>query len=307
MYRAKYRRWPLSLFPFSGTAPGRTYPTPPGGVVQNQELSLGGQQSGADVPRATWIWCATLSRSCGRSSARTRRSRPGSSTSAASATACRGQGSLPPAGRADGGLPARTRRTPLGSPRLHSPCEVARAIADLKDKCHEAIVDLQKAAGCKRDVKLHVLAPQEYSDRARHGRSVRTQTVGSASEPSLCGETRRATPTVAHVAARRKFTCRILWCASASPEPGKVGLKQFVPEAKIYAVVQNASLQDLIGTGICCIPGQLGRGGAGQTIAEADGQPQNKLIPYAGANLVGERPSTRIGELLRRFGDPDRA
>ena len=48
MYRAKYRRWPLSLFPFSGTAPGRTYPTPPGGVVQNQELSLGGQQFAQD-------------------------------------------------------------------------------------------------------------------------------------------------------------------------------------------------------------------------------------------------------------------
>ena len=50
MYRAKYRRWPLSLFPFSGTASGRTYPTPPGGVVQNQELSLGGQQPISHLP-----------------------------------------------------------------------------------------------------------------------------------------------------------------------------------------------------------------------------------------------------------------
>ena len=41
----KYRRWPLSLFLVSGTASGRTYPIPAGGIVQNQELSLGGQQS----------------------------------------------------------------------------------------------------------------------------------------------------------------------------------------------------------------------------------------------------------------------
>ena len=42
----KYRRWPLSLSPISGTASGRTYPIPAGGVVQNQEFSLGGQQPG---------------------------------------------------------------------------------------------------------------------------------------------------------------------------------------------------------------------------------------------------------------------
>ena len=43
LYRGKYRRWPLSLFVISGNASGRTYPTPPGGVVHNQEFSLGGQ------------------------------------------------------------------------------------------------------------------------------------------------------------------------------------------------------------------------------------------------------------------------
>ena len=41
----KYWRWPLSLFPFSGTASGRTYPTSLGRIVQNQEFSLGGQHS----------------------------------------------------------------------------------------------------------------------------------------------------------------------------------------------------------------------------------------------------------------------
>ena len=45
----KYGRWPLSLSPFSRTASERTYPTPPGGVVQNQELSLGGQQQTLDL------------------------------------------------------------------------------------------------------------------------------------------------------------------------------------------------------------------------------------------------------------------
>ena len=40
----EYRRWPLSLSPVSGIAPGRTYPMLPGGLVPNQELSLGGQQ-----------------------------------------------------------------------------------------------------------------------------------------------------------------------------------------------------------------------------------------------------------------------
>ena len=43
----KYRRWPLSLFLVSGTASGRTYPIPAGGIVQNQELSLGGQHHGS--------------------------------------------------------------------------------------------------------------------------------------------------------------------------------------------------------------------------------------------------------------------
>ena len=40
----KYGRWPLSLSPISGIAPGRTYPMLPGGVVPNQELSSGWQQ-----------------------------------------------------------------------------------------------------------------------------------------------------------------------------------------------------------------------------------------------------------------------
>ena len=49
LYRGKYRRWPLSLFVISGNASGRTYPTPPGGVVHNQEFSLGGQQPVSDT------------------------------------------------------------------------------------------------------------------------------------------------------------------------------------------------------------------------------------------------------------------
>ena len=40
----KYWRWPLSLSVISGHGAGRTYPTPAGGVVRNQEISLGGQQ-----------------------------------------------------------------------------------------------------------------------------------------------------------------------------------------------------------------------------------------------------------------------
>ena len=39
----KYWRWPLSLSVISGHGAGRTYPTPAGGVVRNQEISLGGQ------------------------------------------------------------------------------------------------------------------------------------------------------------------------------------------------------------------------------------------------------------------------
>ena len=38
----KYGRWPLFLFPFSGTASGRTYPTPLGGVVQTRNSHLAG-------------------------------------------------------------------------------------------------------------------------------------------------------------------------------------------------------------------------------------------------------------------------
>ena len=42
----KYWRWPLSLSVISGHGAGRTYPTPAGGVVRNQEISLGGPHLG---------------------------------------------------------------------------------------------------------------------------------------------------------------------------------------------------------------------------------------------------------------------
>ena len=56
VYRAKYRRWPLSLFLVSGTASGRTYPIPAGGVVQNQELSLGGQHQAPPYQASATTW-----------------------------------------------------------------------------------------------------------------------------------------------------------------------------------------------------------------------------------------------------------
>ena len=61
---------------------------------------------------------------------------------------------------------------------------------------------------------------------------------------------------------------------------------------------QNARLQDFIGTGVLCVPGQNGLGGAVQTIAEADGHPGTDVVAHASAGLERRTPKHWIRGIL---------
>ena len=63
-------------------------------------------------------------------------------------------------------------------------------------------------------------------------------------------------------------------------------------------MVQNACLQDFILTSVHGIPGQLGLGGAVQTIAEADRHPRTDVKAHAGAGLECERRSAGFGKFF---------